>query len=57
MKIDMCKHYDVWHHPQVPGQWHPRCKVGLDYKAGIRCHSKREECLLYEPSEAKDKDK
>jgi len=41
IKIEMCRHYS----------WQDKPKCAKGHKAGLKCHSQREECPDYQPSE------
>jgi len=40
IKIEMCRHYN----------WKGRPVCARGHKAGLKCHSQREECPDYQPS-------
>ena len=49
--IEMCKEFDVWHHPHIPSMTHPICQKTRYWMAGVKCHSKREDCPDYAPQD------
>ena len=45
--VEMCKHYKIGYNGR------PVCIKNRNWHAGLRCHTKRDDCPGYQPSESR----